>query len=409
MKPIIYIYLIIISLFIYACDNDVVDPSAQAPVTYSFERDGQSTVSFSGQTTRINMADELVGSMLDFAATEALLLEMYRNETAGGGDANPFSDPDLNASAKSIRSKTAASRDYFSANATEASEIKNLFEEWIAMQVSEVYSAKDQIAAPGVSGQIADGSSTRYVNAVGLEYNQMVGKSLIGALMLDQALNNYLSVSVLDEGDNVNDNDQGITAEGANYTTMEHKWDEAYGYFYGTSQNSADPNLTIGEDDNFLNKYIGRVENDPDFSGMADEIYNAFKLGRAAIVEGMYSARDDQADIIREKASEIIGIRAVYYLQQGKNSLPAERNNYSAYGPAFHDLSEGYGFIYSLRFTRKPGSEEPYFTKTEVDGFLSDLLNDGPNGLWDVKPSTLDELSTKIAEKFSFTVEEAGS
>ncbi len=409
MKPNIYFYLIIISLFIYSCDSDIADPSVKAPANYSFERNGQSTVSFSGQTTRINMAEELASSLLDFDATESSLLEMYRNETLEGGDADPFSDESLNASTKSIRNKTAASRDYFFANATESIGIKNDFEDWISRQVNEVFAARDQLAAPGVAGQLADGSSTRYVNAMGLEYNQMVSKSLIGALMLDQALNNYLSISVLDEADNVTNNDQGITAEAANYTTMEHKWDEAYGYFYGMSQNPADPNATIGQDDNFLNKYIGRVENDIDFTGIADEIYNAFKLGRAAIVEGVYSVRNEQADIIREKVSEIIGIRAVYYLQQAKNSLPEDRNNHSAYGPAFHDLSEAYGFIYSLRFTRKPNSSEPYFTKAEVDGFLEDLLGDGPNGLWDIKSVTLDELSLAIAGKFDFTIDQAGS
>jgi len=409
MKPNIYFYLVIMTLIIYACDSDIADPSVKAPNTYRFERDGQSTVSFSGQTMRINMAEELAATLFDFNATESLLLEMYRNETMEGGDADPFSDESLNASTKSIRNKTAASRDYFSANATESIDIKNDFEDWIAKQVNEVFTASDQLAAPGVAGQIADGSSTRYVNAMGLEYNQMVSKSLIGALMLDQALNNYLSISVLDEADNVTNNDQGVTAEAANYTTMEHKWDEAYGYFYGTAQNPENPNETIGEDDNFLNKYIGRVESDIDFTGIADEIHNAFKLGRAAIVEGVYSVRNEQANIIREKASEIMGIRAVYYLQQAKNNLPENRDNYSAYGPAFHDLSEAYGFIYSLRFTRKPNTNEPYFTQAEVDGFLADLLADGPNGLWDIKAATLDELSLAIAGKFDFTVEEAGS
>jgi hypothetical protein len=409
MKPIIFILLIVIASFSFSCDNDTVDPMVNAPQTYSFERDGQSTVSFSGQTTRIKMADELVSSMLNFNATKTLLFEMYRNEQADGGEANPFSNPELNASDKSVRNKTAASRDYFSSNSTESVAIKNEFEDWISRQVSEVFVAKDQVAMPGVAGQIADGSSTRYVNAQGLEYNQMVGKSLIGALMLDQVLNNYLSISVLDEGDNIINNDQGTVEEGANYTNMEHKWDEAYGYFYGTSQNPSDPNLTIGEDDNFMNKYIGRVESDPDFTGIANEIFDAFKLGRAAIAEGIYSVRNQQAEILREKASEIIGIRAVYYLQQGKNALPADRNNTAAFGPAFHDLSEGYGFIYSLRFTRKPGSGDPYFTKSEVDGLLADLLGDGQNGLWDVQAATLDRLSSEIAQRFSFTVEQAGS
>ena len=36
--------------------------------------------------------------------------------------------------------------------------------------------------------------------------------------------------------------------------------------------------------DSFLSKYLDKVEGDSDFAGIADDIYDAFKLGRAAIV-----------------------------------------------------------------------------------------------------------------------------
>ena len=184
---------------------------------------------------------------------------------------------------------------------------------------------------------------------------------------------------------------------------MEHKWDEAYGYVYGLNADAANPNADLGAD-SFLNKYIGRVEGDTDFAGIANEIFQAFKLGRAAIVAKKYDVRDEQAEIIKEKISEIIGIRSVYYLQQGKNAIDQETPDF---GGGFHDLSEGYGFIYSLQFTRKPGSSDPYFTKAEVDAFLTDLLDDGANGLWNVEAATLESIATAIAERFDFTLEQA--
>ena len=46
---------------------------------------------------------------------------------------------ELNASGKSVRSKTAASSDYFSANATEATEIKAMFDNYISIQTTEVF------------------------------------------------------------------------------------------------------------------------------------------------------------------------------------------------------------------------------------------------------------------------------
>jgi hypothetical protein len=271
-------------------------------------------------------------------------------------------------------------------------------------QINEVFPNRNQLAEAGVPGQIADGSGERYINSQGLEYDQMVAKGLNGALMADQMLNNYLSPSVLDEGNNREENDEGVTADGANYTTMEHKWDEAYGYIFGTSADPANPLATIGSDDIFLNKYTGRVIGDDDFSTIAEDIFNAFKLGRAAIVEGDYDLRDEQAAIIQEAISEVIGIRAVYYLQAGKRQIEDDQ-----IGSAFHSLSEGYGFIYSLQFTRIPGTDQPYLTNSEVEAILTDLLDDGENGLWDLETSTLDDLSEQIADKFDFTLEEAAS
>lgn len=394
-------------LTLVSCDvtDSDSDTNIETPETYEFTRDGESTVSFTGQTTRINMASEFVSTMTDFDnASEELLLEMYRNQTADGGDADPYSDPSLNESTKSVKSKVAASADFYSSNATESAELKNQFETWVEAQISEVFPNENELAEEGVPGQIADGSSTRYINGQGFEYNQLAGKSLIGALMADQILNNYLSTSVLDAGTNREDNDEGVLDGDSNYTTMEHKWDEAYGYLYGTAADPANPTPTVGEDDDFLNKYLGSVEGDDDFAGIAQDVFDAFALGRAAIVEGDYDLRDEQADIIRENLSTAIAVRAVYYLQSGKNGLDQES---PAYGAAFHDLSEGYGFIFSLQFTRVPGTDQPYVTNSEVDGYIAQLTEG--NGLWDVTPETLDDISESIADKFDFTVEEAAN
>ncbi len=384
-------------------DDDTPDTGINAPATYVFERNGESSVSFSGQTTRIKMGEEILNAFKTETLDEATIDAMFAHVEG----ANDFSEADLNASDKSVRSKTAASRDYFSANTTDATAIKAEFDAFIKGQVDEVFPNWGTTAVAGTPGVIqeAGGGSDRYVNAKGLELNQAFNKGLIGALMVDQALNNYLGVAVLDEAENRANNDNDVLAEGKNYTTMEHKWDEAYGYAYGTSANTANPNPTIGDDDSFLNKYIGRVEGDPDFAGIAEEIFDAFKLGRAAIVAKRYDIRDAQSAILRRKISEVVGIRAVYYLQQGKNGLEAGTVDFAS---VFHDLSEGYGFIYSLQFTRNPDTNAPYFSRTEVQGFISQLMG-GTNGLWDVTPATLQSIAEAIAARFDFTVEQAGS
>lgn len=398
----------ILAFTLFSCDltdSDTENNTLETPSSYEFTRNGESTVAFSGQTTRIQMAMELNDAMTDFDnATEELMLQMFRNQDASGGDADPYSDPELNASTKSVKSKVAASADFFSSNTAVSAEIRNQFEEWISAQANEIFPNENQLAEKGVPGQIADGTSTRYINAKGLEYDQLVAKSLNGALMADQMLNNYLSPSVLDAGTNREDNDNGVLDGDNNYTTMEHKWDEAYGYLFGNSDNPANPIPNVGAADDFLNKYLGRLTGDDDFSDYPQEIFDAFALGRAAIVAGDYDLRDDQAQIIREKVSEMIGVRAVYYLQSAKNAIDQQNPDF---GGAFHDLSEGYGFIYSLQFTRVPNTDGPYFTKPEVDGFLAQL-NEG-DGLWDITPETLDQLSNEIASRFDFTVEQAAN
>merc|ERR1711871_797208 len=98
----------------------------------------------------------------------------------------------------------------------------------------------------------------------------MVTKSIIGALSAHNAMNYYLD-SQLDAGDNTSNN----------YTTMEHKWDEAFGY-------SIDPTDNI-----LLNKYAKKVDN------IGDKLMNAFIRGRRAIADKNYPLRDKHASIIK--------------------------------------------------------------------------------------------------------------
>ncbi len=404
---ILAVFLILTTLSSCGDDDTVTPPIAiDEPTSYAFARESSSTVSFSGQSTRIAMAEEMISALKNSTLTAAPLAAMFDHQE---GESN-FSTSDLNASSKNVKSKVAASTDFFASNTAGASAVKADFDKWIAAQANDVFPKWDADASKGVSGAIqeAGGGSTRYVNANGLEYDQAVAKSLIGGLMTDQILNNYLGTAVLDAGSNRSDQEAGTLVDGKSYAAMEHKWDEAYGYVYGASQDVANPNATIGADDSFLNKYIGRVEGDTDFAGIADDIFNAFKLGRAALVAGDYTIRDAQAAIIRQKISEVIAIRAVYYLQQGKLALEASTPDMAA---AFHDLSEGFGFVYSLQFTRDPLTNEPFFSRSEVEGFLDTIYStaSGANGFWDVTSENLQSVSETIAADFGFTVDQAGS
>ncbi|MFC0605539.1 DUF4856 domain-containing protein [Winogradskyella pulchriflava] len=372
-------------------DDSSSNDGLNAPATYQFTREGSTTVNYSDQITAIIMAEEFVSALIDNGKTEVELNGMFTNT------GNHFSTSALNQSTLRLRNSVADSYDFFASNTATADAIKSDFDTWITEQVNGVFPNWNSTASAGTSGMLfeADGLTERRVDAKGLQVHQAINKALLGGFFVDQILNNNLSRAVLDAGTNRIDNDNLVLVSGRNYTAMEHLWDEAFGLIYG-KDNAQNPQLL---QDFFLNKYISRVENDPDFEGIADDIYDAFKLGRAAIVAKDYDVRDEQIEIIREKISEIIANRCVYYLRQGKNNLITDKAN------AFHDLSEGYGFIVSLQFTRKTNALSPYFTKSEVDAYLDQMMVG--NGFWDVEEATLNQIAFDIASRFNFTVEQA--
>ncbi|MEM9000202.1 MAG: DUF4856 domain-containing protein [Bacteroidota bacterium] len=385
------------------CGGSACEPCTTGidiPTTYVFERDGASTVSFSGQTTRLLMANEIIDALRDPSSTNEQIQAMFAH--VEGTD--NFSDPDLNASDKNVKSKTAASFDYFSNEPVVQAEVRADFDAYIAAQVNDVFPNWNEVATEGSAGQLPDGSSTRYVNGSGLELDQAWIKGLIGAFVGDQILNNYTSPNQLAQFEQENDDE--VIVEGKTYTDMEHDWDEAYGYAFGVVADTENPVADVDAldaVDEFLAKYIKRVDNDPTFTGIAQEIFDAYKAGRTAIVNKDYDERDAQADILRAEIAKVIAVRAVFYLQAGKTKIEAVGEP----GDIFHDLSEGFGFIYSLQFTRRPGAEDAYFTRMEVLDFIDQIYTDNTNGFWNVTPASLDMVSEAIAAKFDFTVADA--
>ena len=347
------------------------------PDSYSFTRDGVSTVFYTGQTARLNMAVELGNAVgrKPSEFTEAQIKTMFNDGTG-------FTDSTLDASGKKVGNKTGAST-YSSAT------IKPLFDGWITDATSNVFPAWNSDASSGVAGQITDSGSdprTARVNAKGLELNQVFMKGLIGAFAADQIINNYLTSSKLDGAKD--DNDAGVlhytspNATEANVTKMEHYWDEGFGYLYGLDKQTY-PALGKGV---LLNKYLKKVEGDE--PGVSKKIYAAFALGRAAIVAKNYTLRDQQAQIVKSELSKVIGYKAAYYLRSGGAKKTAGNN-----ADAFHALSEGYGFILSLQFTQDQDGV-PYMSNAEVNAMLSELM--AGNGLWDRTEAELEAMATKI-------------
>lgn len=395
MKKISLLFSFLLLSFVISCSPDDSDGADQGinfnvPSNYTFEREGSTNISYTGQTARLKMGAILHAQMLVETNSEQDLLNLFRNEN------EPALFTSIN-STNSIVEKTAA------ANGTPDLGVITVFEGFFKNQADVIFDNWLVSAEEGIAGLIPDGSATRYVNEKGLEYDQAYVLGLLGAMALDQIVNDYLTTEILDDESNRTDNDAGKLVSGKNYTQMEHYWDEGFGYLYGLEDDAANPKTGV-DGDVFLNKYLKRVNDDPDYAGISSDVYKAFTIGRAAIVAKDYAERDKQADIIQKKLSSIVAIRSIYYLEQGKAGI-----NVGDFGGAFHDLSEGYGFIYSLQFTRNPNTNLPYFSSIEVDDLLDEIYGDFTYGFWDVTPAALTSVSNKIAARFGLSVAQAGS
>jgi hypothetical protein len=376
--------LALISFTFTSCDdgddnNDPVTPTIQAPETYSFERNGESTISYSGQTTRLQQADELYAALNSSESTESGLDLMFNGSD---GSSAGFANDLLNGTSKIIGSKTASST--LAGSAT----TKQRFNQYIINFAYSVAPNWNMDAAPGVPGSITspDGGSTYQINAEGQELDQLFFKGLIGAFTLDQIVNNYIHPNQLDSGSRIDDNDNGVLSEDKPYTDMEHKWDEGFGYLYGQEGNLDDVGATVGSapagSGNLLMKYFEKVNAEGGYEpGIGQTVYDAFIMGRIAIVNGDYVLRDAQADIIQVELSKVVGYYAIHYLNDYLAKVEAGN-----IAKAHHSLSEAYGFILSLQFTNN-GNDEPYMSKGDVEGLLdanfSDFHNIDSNNITD--------------------------
>lgn len=361
-------------------DNTTVTPTENLKVPYTtltsttnyFETfkgtDGKTTVDFAGQTTRINMLKEIDAYMkkgVTSVISATTLKNMYENKNS------PFADAALNsATDKTIVSKTAQSFATVDADA-ERQRFYGYF-----TQLEAANNSFAQTAEQGKAG-VLDGKYL--VNEKGFEYGQFVQKGLIGAMMLDQISNIYL-------GTEKQAADNNAIVSGKNYTALEHHWDEAYGYLTANEMYpKKDPADATKWLETYLGSYVRQVSSSTGGENAAD-IYMALLKGRAAIVNKDLTTRDAQIAYVRTSLEKAIAIIAVSYLNKTKTATTD--------GAKFHSLSEGYGFIYSLRF-----ANNAKIGKTKSDDLLG-ILSNKTNGFWSLTNADIDNVRDQIATAF---------
>lgn len=370
-------------------------PKLEIPATYEFTRNGSSSVSYAGQHTRIDM-HSAIKSYAAKANSEEIVATTFQKMIENSG--NPFitdgafySATDLNESGKKIWNKLSASGVAASGQEEAYEYFKNLFDE-----LERLSKVRETEASNGVAG-MAGGK--RLVDEKGFEPIQILSKSIMGALELDQIVNHYLSDTKL----NV-DNDNIV--EGKSYTTMEHHWDEAFGY----TGLPSDPNLDYSEKGTpeadkyrrFWSGYLNSISTSVAGKGIKKQIYDAFLAGRTAIVNKDITERDKQRDIIKNLMGKACAIRAVHYLVAAANEIAEDPG--AVHAGAFHEGSEGVGFLYALYYMDHSHTAYSHI-KAQLDQSISAIK---AKGFYDETiVDLLHQVANGIAAGFGFKADEA--
>jgi hypothetical protein len=316
------------TLLITSCGEDEgvtpppTPPGPTLPDAYSFDN-----VSFSGQTDRLNMLAEMISTIDEVtsgtAPDAATLLNMYANENS------PFSDPALNASTKQLKSKT-YNLGFGVINDVEIEAYINAFAQDAAMY-------KDSTWAPGQPGIVtkADGSGSYFLNADGVEYSEIIEKTLMHAVFYYQACEVYTREGKI--GDAV---DNTIVTPGKG-TDMEHHWDEAFGY-WGVPTDATASNFESAD-----LKYFGKYAKKGEAVGIPtfQNLLGSFIKGRYGISNMDYTMRDEAAAEVRQYWEMVSVTTGIHYLNGAIANVGDDAKFY-------HELSEAYTFIQGLAYNQ---------------------------------------------------------
>lgn len=329
-------------------------PSYTVPTTYVFEdASGNSTVSYSGQTARMDMLSEMVvemkkGNTSGVSVSATVLKNMFANTNS------PFSVEDLNTTTKQLYNKTVLPETF------------NAFIDSLATASTSTVSASN-----GVAGVVTSGEKSYLVSSQGVEYTQIIEKGLFAACFFNQISNNYLTAEKI--GASVSNTPE----EGNAYSPKEHHFDEAFGYFGAP----IDFPTTSGKN---IAKYSNTI--DP-ILGTNKTIMDAFLLGRAAIVNDDQEALDGVINTLNTNIELVFAGAAIHYLNGTLENIndPALRS---------HELSEAVAFLGGLSVSLTPKS-----TVAEVNAW-KDLI--GYN-FWDVVPGNITNVKKQIAIKYGIS------
>ena len=320
-----------------ATDNDPVNMTMETPSEYAFDSrftDGESSVSYSGQVVRNLLVNDIKTQIGTDAGSgdAAVLLSMMAND-----DAN-----------RMILSSTTPSAMQTKYHDISTSHLNDRLE----AVSSYVLPGYEMNAGDAISAWVTDAVANGKTNADGIRIDQMVQKTLWGAVAYWQGTSKYMS--------KIPNDDNTMSDDGDPYTAMEHHWDESFGYFgaardYNTGYSDDSARKTSQNDSNgdgsidFKSEYnsgwaitaakrdlVDGVSVDYDFTGT---IMNAYLEGRTLIYN--QAPLDEilvQRDIILNTWEKVVAAVTIHYVNDVAADMAALYPADSTAGPA-SDLS----------------------------------------------------------------------
>lgn len=328
------------------------------------DNDGNKTVDLTPGSTQRLMLQAMNTDMETAIATGATLDSTVLKSRFANTN-NAFTDAALNSSGVNLRSIFASSLP-----AAEAEKERKTLEAGF----SAIATASQSVTATAAAGKPGK-LGTYLVDAKGIEWAQIIQKSMIGGVQLD-----YISNVLLSDAKLVLDNSKVVS--GKKYTELEHSWDQIFGLLTANPVYGGKATAT-SSGESFLGAYLWEYNKD-DFP----KIHMALLKGRAAIVNNDPTMLKAQAAILRPAMEKAIAGAALGYLGRWKTNATDD-------AARAHALGEALGHIYALRYAKVNGG-----TAAFSDGILLNLIYTTPNGFWGLTNTQIDAAATAIRTQF---------
>ena len=215
-------------------DNDSETTALETPAEFVFEsrfeeHAGESSVSYSGQVVR----NLLVNDIKTQIGTDA-----------GSGDATTLlsmmANDDPNRMILTSTTPSSMQTKYHDISSSHLNDRLDAVSDYILP-------GYEMNAGDAISAWVTDAVTNGKTNADGIRLDQMVQKTLWGAVAYWQGTSKYMS--------KIPNDDNTMSDDGDPYTAMEHHWDESFGYFgaardYNTGYSDDNARKTTQNDSN---------------------------------------------------------------------------------------------------------------------------------------------------------------